>query len=246
MKFDLTKSFLDKINRVVISEDTPFEVIKKAYDLVTKIDTVDKFGRAYNIKEDLLVRFYALKKLVKLQVEDKIQRGSDKFSEFFNDLNEFEKQIKTYVEEQEVISVSVNDIKYVEKTINVKLKYNIINTQANKIIDFLQDFKDDSSSSDIEELVEEYSSLISRTNDDFVKLRNSFDDKKKSFTMDDPEKLKELLSEYVRSINNKSRFVKTGIKWFNDTFGGWEKERLYLLLAASGRGKSVILLNSAI
>jgi hypothetical protein len=246
MKFDLTKSFLDKINRVILSVDTPFEVIKKAYDLTNKIETEDKFGRKYNIKEDLLVRYSALKRLLKLQVEDKIQRGREKFSEFFNDLNEFEKQIKTYVEEQEVISVSVFDIKYVEKTINVKLKYNIINTQANKIIDFLQDFKDDSSPSDIEDLVEEYSALISRTNDDFIKLRNSFDDKKKSFRMEDPEKLKELLGEYIRSINNKSRYVKTGIKWFNDTFYGWEKERFYLILAASGRGKSVFLLNTAI
>jgi hypothetical protein len=203
-----------------MSEETPFDVIKKAYDMTEKIETEDKFGRKYTIKEDLLVRYNALKKLLKLQIEDKIQRGKDKFSEFFNDLNEFEKQIKTYVEEQEVISVSVNDIKYVEKTINVKLKYNIIHTQANKIIDFLQDFKEDNSSVDIEELVDVYSSLIARTNDDFVKLRNSFDDKKKSFSMENPERLRELLGEYIRTINNKSRFVKTGLKFFNDTFGG--------------------------
>lgn len=246
MKFDLTKSFLDKMNRVILAEDTPFDVIKKAYDLTLKLEIEDKFGKKYNMKEDIQVRFSALKRLLQLQIEDKIQRGGEKFSEFFNDLNEFEKQIKTYVQEQEVISVSVNDIKYVEKTINVKLKYNIISTQASKIIDFLQDFKDDNASSDIEELVNEYSGLIARTNDDFVKLRNSFDDKKKSFTMDDPTKLKELLGEYIRSINNKSRYVKTGVKFFNDTFGGWEKERLYLILAASGRGKSVFLLNSAI
>jgi replicative DNA helicase len=246
MKFDLTKSFLDKINRVVMSENTPFDVIKKAYELTERIETQDKFGRKYNIREDLLVRYSALKRLVKLQVEDKILRGREKFSEFFNDLNEFEKQIKTYVEKQEVVSASENDIKYVEKTINIKLKYNIINTQANKLIDFLQDFKDDSTTSDIEELVEEYSDLIARTNNDFIKLRNSFDDKKKSFTMEDPEKLKELLSDYLRSINNKSRFIKSGVKWFNDTFGGWERDRFYLLLAASGRGKSVVLLNSAI
>lgn len=246
MRFDLTKSFLDKANRVVMSEDTPFDVIKKAYDLTTKIQTEDKFGKKYNIREDLLVRYSALKRLLRLQVDDKILRGREKFSEFFNDLNEFEKQIKAYVEKQEVISASENDIKYVEKFINVKLKYNIINTQANKLIDFLQDFKDDSSTSDVEELVEEYSDLISRTNNDFIKLRNSFDDKKKSFSMEDTDKLKELFSDYLRAISNKSRFVKAGIKWFNDTFSGFEKDRFYLFLAASGRGKSVVLLNTAI
>lgn len=246
MKFNLNDSFLEKATRVVLSEETPFEVIKKAHELANIVELKDKYGRDYKIAERTLVRFAAFKKIVDLQVIDKMQRGVDKFSDFFTTLNEFETQIKKYVEEIEVISANPHDIKFVEKKINGQLKYNIIDTQASKIINFLQDFQDDSNSLQIDELVEDYGELISRTNSDFLNLRNSYDDKKRSFTMEEPEKLEEVLSDYKRAINNKSRFVKTGIKWMNDTFGGWEKDRFYLAVAASGRGKSVFLLNSAV
>lgn len=244
MKFDLKKSFLEKGTRVILSADTPFDLIKKSYDLIHKIELEDRWGHKYNISEDLLVRYGAFRRIVELQVEHKFQRGVEKFSDHFNELNEFEKQMKEYVESQEVISTSPNEIKYIENEINKKLKYNIINTQADKMINFLQDFKDDASASSIEELVDEFADLISKTSNDFGRLKNSFDDKKKSFNLSSEHSLGEILREYIRTINSDTRYVKTGIKWFNDTFKGWEKERLYLFLAASGRGKSVFLLNS--
>lgn len=247
MKFNLTPAFIEKATRVVLSEMTPFDVVKKIFDLTEIIQLKDKYGRPYTIPEDILVKYMALKKIVSLQVIDQIPRGEQtKFSDYFNELNEFEKHIKKHVSEIEVISASPEDIKFIEKQTNGMLKYNIVDSQATKIINFLQDFQDDSNSLQIEDLVEDYSDLIAQTNSAFLGLRNTFDDKKRSFTMEKPEYLEELLDDYRKSINNKSRYVKTGIKWLNDTMGGWEKDRFYLAIAASGRGKSVFLLNSAI
>ena len=235
MKFNLTT--LNGILGLVCNCHRPYisyKVINTVYKLFKRLDP-----SAFSMDDNLRYRYIMIYKLLKKMIEEDrcllTKIGLDLYIEehFMTDsYRQIIDNIHYYSE------LDQRSCEAVYKVIQDRLNYIHLNVYQQAVLSSYQKLIDNNFNSYSEintELKKVLSGLLSN-----IKRVDGLSVLNDSLSLD--ENLDELISDSINRLRNKSRIIKTGIKWFNRMIGGgFTGGTLNCLIAPPGIGKTYML-----
>lgn len=158
------------------------------------------------------------------------------------DCSEFAKAIIDEIEKKGKV-ISHDDSKYLIKKVDDILQYGYVTT-ASKIMKTMLESIEDGDFKSFKavqgDLYDIATAIIS------IKRNNSSVGSDMTFSLD-PDVFDNVVEEAMQKLMDRNRVYKTGIRMLNTILApGYQSKRLYVYLALPGKGKSTVLLKSAI
>lgn len=190
------------------------------------------------------VRVYLIKQIANIIIEkDIIEKSAiygflDIDGKYYNE----SKEIMDSLIDQEI---SESEVVALDATISDQLKYCTIQDKANELIEELQNLQTENFNS-LSDQIGILENSIETVNREIKSARESIEDSKQDLNLSNNGFLN-YLDKLIEKEKNPSTKVKTGIQYLNRMLnGGFERGRLYCVLATAKAGKSCFLLNCAV
>lgn len=141
-----------------------------------------------------------------------------------------------------IYGLNMDEIKFVNGTIESCLSYLNISNHAPKFIELLSDIENNKSNAKVHELIQQFNNLtadyVSKTRSVEANMNTDVD-----FMLSKKE-LDLFIDDYLFKCENMAEKIITGMQEFNNIIGGgFERERCYVLAGLAGVGKSMVVLN---
>jgi replicative DNA helicase len=141
-------------------------------------------------------------------------------------------------------TIDDNDLKNIDQTVSQKVKYGIVISKSDKLVNLIDTVRSESYD-DLETEMTKIEDTTSEFSRDLREARESADDTKNEVDLSD-QAFTGALSRVIAKQANPSNKIKTGIKAMNEMLdGGYESGRLYVAMGMAKGWKSGYLLNSA-
>lgn len=141
-----------------------------------------------------------------------------------------------------IYCLNIDEIKFVNGTIESCLSYLNISNHAPRFIELLSDIENNKSNAKVHELIQEFNNLTS----DYVSKTRSIEANMNTDVdfMLSKKELDLFIDDYLFKCDNMADKIITGMQEFNNLIGGgFERERCYVLAGLAGTGKSMVSLN---
>lgn len=190
---------------------------------------------------DLSVRVWAIEKILKCIMEEKIENDEIIFV-YCKDNAEDEYQ-KEFVETMKSYKITYNESKYLIKKIDSTLEFGYIATVRDVMMQILEqiDTSDYMTYAAISEDINKIAATVIN-----IKRRCRSLDADQTFSLEQ-EMFEQVVGESVAKLRDRNRIFVTGIRMLNLLLSpGYLSKRLYMYLAFPGKGKSTMLLKAAL
>lgn len=227
-----------------------YNVILTLVNVPEKRDLIKKINQLFNMYEDpkdqisMLIDFYIIR-LISQKIISFRQTDKNEFINYIIPDGDFGQQARN------VLADAIDDdcphdvITNVEAMVNQQLKYAKIFENADELASLSEDIGEGNFTV-VDEAIEKYQKKITSLALDFKSVQMTSTQVKKSMLLSNEDHFSEVVDEVIENQARTDRWIKTGIKMLNNAMTGFEKGRLYLILAAAKKFKSGFLLNSAI
>ena len=240
---DLNVGFLDNIIQYIFIEpgSNPY-VNRKSLANVYNLFNIINVAK-YTEDEVIAARIDFIKRITTAQIEEDIysydlliNRGMEGIHK-----NEIVEYIIPQLESTTYVTLSDNDIKFINKYVSERLKYSFFYRYINRLDKFIHDLKTESFES-MELFNKNAEELFTRILQD-IRMSSMVEDNVEDINFDDISD-EPKIDRVVTEIKKPTSHIKTGIIKFNDMLnGGFETGRLYLFLGITGGFKSGLLIN---
>ena len=197
----------------------------------------------YDDKPELLNRIWIIQKTIEYRIEDKIETNNEMLMTCLKDDLDCTEYAKDIIDTIPSLKISHEESKYLIKKIDDTLQFGYVNTIKDiwkEIINTIDDGDVKSFKAVQADLMDLAQSVIN------IKRNTSSLGSDQTFTLDG-EKFEEIIADSLQKLQDRSKIFTTGIQCLNALLApGYMSKRLYLYLAFPGKGKSTILLKSAL
>lgn len=238
IKFDITR--LDMIISFLY-KDSVLRTRKTLTNIFKLFDNLDEGIMKDN--PELTARVWLILTTIKGRLEEGFENDENLMQYCFDqsDCDEFKK--KTLETILETKKISYEESKYIIKQIDDTLEFGYVVTireLIQEILDSLDDCRFKTYREVSDDLYDIATSIIN------IKRKTNSLDSDQTFSLDD-DTFQEVIDECVQKLKDRNRVFITGIQRWNTILSpGYMSKRLYTYLAFPGKGKSTILLKSAL
>ena len=197
----------------------------------------------YKDQPALTERLWIIKKTIEYRLEDKIETNNEMLMTCLKDDLECSEYARDIIDTIPSLKISHEESKYLIKKIDDTLQYGYIVTIKDiwkEIINTIEDGDIKTFRAVQEDLMDLATSVIN------IKRNTVSLGSDQTFTLDG-EKFETVIADSLQKLQDRSKIFTTGIQCLNTLLApGYMSKRLYLYLAFPGKGKSTILLKSAL
>ena len=192
---------------------------------------------------DLMARVWIIKTTLRGRLEEGFENDENLMQYCFDqsDSDEFKEKTLKYILENK--KISYEESKYIVKTIDDTLEFGYVITIkgiVQEIIDQIDDQQYKTYKEVSNDLYEIANSIIN------IKRRTTSLGSDQTFSLN-TEEFEEVVEDALQKLKDRNRVFITGIQRLNTLLSpGYLSKRLYIYLAFPGKGKSTILLKSAL
>lgn len=239
LKIKFNISVLDSVLAFICKESTlrTRKTLSNFYKLFSNLDM-----RLYEDSPELSERIWVIKTILYAKINEKFD-SLDSISDYVIDQLECSDYAKEIVENIPNLKISYEESKYLIKKLDDTLEYGYTVTVKDiikRIIDSIDDGDFKSYKNVQHDLYDIATSVIN------IKRNISSLGSDQTFSLQD-EIFDIVIDEAVQKLKDRNRTFITGIRDWNAILSpGYMSKRLYIYLAFPGKGKSTILLKSAI
>lgn len=237
LKFSVSQ--LDRIIVLILNKPNNKKFISSCNQLFNLFDPT-----SYKTEYEKEVRVYVIKKLVTAILTKNITTKEEAILNCSIDGRFFD-ECHSLLESLSQESISDEEYEMISATISQQLKYSIVENEADRLIEIVNNIKTEN----YDDLESEINRVEEMTNHISVRLREAKNDAnatKYDCNLSDVSFVDQL-QDIINEANDPSSKIKTGLQMFNMMLdGGFEKGRVYTLLAMAKGFKSGLMLNCAI
>lgn len=238
IKFDITR--LDMIISFLYKQSVlrTRKTLTNIYKLFQNLDESLIEGNP-----DLMARVWIIKTTLRGRLEEGFENDENLMQYCFDqsDSDEFKEKTLKYILENK--KISYEESKYIVKTIDDTLEFGYVITIkgiVQEIIDQIDDQQYKTYKEVSNDLYEIANSIIN------IKRRTTSLGSDQTFSLN-TEEFEEVVEDALQKLKDRNRVFITGIQRLNTLLSpGYLSKRLYIYLAFPGKGKSTILLKSAL
>ena len=237
VKFDLTT-----LNMIIsfIFKDSVLRTRKSLHNIYKLFNSLDMTFYDENIY--LKSRVWIIKKALHARIIENYDTGNEFIIQYLRDDIECDEVISSILDDIENMKISYDESKYLIKKIDDILEYGYIVTVKDVMRLILDNIDDDFKSYKAveEDLYDLATSIIN------IKRYTKSMGSTMAFSLQD-EVFDNIIDDAMQKLTNRNRIFLTGVQLWNSLLSpGYLSKRLYTYLAFPGKGKSTILLKSAI
>lgn len=238
IKFDITR--LDMIISFLYKQSV-LRTRKTLTNIYKLFQNLDESLIADN--PDLMARVWIIKTTLRGRLEEGFENDENLMQYCFDqsDSDEFKEKTLKYILENK--KISYEESKYIVKTIDDTLEFGYVITIkgiVQEIIDQIDDQQYKTYKEVSNDLYEIANSIIN------IKRRTTSLGSDQTFSLN-TEEFEEVVEDALQKLKDRNRVFITGIQRLNTLLSpGYLSKRLYIYLAFPGKGKSTILLKSAL
>lgn len=238
IKFDITR--LDMIISFLYKQSVlrTRKTLTNTYKLFQNLDE-----SLITDNPDLMARVWIIKTTLRGRLEEGFENDENLMQYCFDqsDSDEFKEKTLKYILENK--KISYEESKYIVKTIDDTLEFGYVITIkgiVQEIIDQIDDQQYKTYKEVSNDLYEIANSIIN------IKRRTTSLGSDQTFSLN-TEEFEEVVEDALQKLKDRNRVFITGIQRLNTLLSpGYLSKRLYIYLAFPGKGKSTILLKSAL
>ena len=238
IKFDITR--LDMIISFLYKQSVlrTRKTLTNIYKLFQNLDESLIEGNP-----DLMARVWIIKTTLRGRLEEGFENDENLMQYCFDqsDSDEFKEKTLKYILENK--KISYEESKYIVKTIDDTLEFGYVITIKGIVQDIIDQIDDQQYKTYKEvsnDLYEIANSIIN------IKRRTTSLGSDQTFSLN-TEEFEEVVEDALQKLKDRNRVFITGIQRLNTLLSpGYLSKRLYIYLAFPGKGKSTILLKSAL
>lgn len=223
-------------------ESNPYINRKSLSNLNELLNIIDK--REYESDEAIIARIVFLQRVLKLELKDNIFTFEMLLSKSLDGSHneEIQNTIVPFLRSDDVPPLTINEIKYINKYVEERLKYSYLYLLKDKFELAFQDLtlNNFESIADINETFERLTSELVNN----IRKSKLTDDEEADIDFSDDGSW-DAITEISKKLKKPTNFLKTGIINLNKMLrGGFESGRVYIFMGITGGFKSGILLNA--
>ena len=238
IKFDIST-----LNMIIafLYKDSVLRTRKTQSNIMKLMENLDL--SLYEEQQELLERIWIIKQTIKCRLMDKIESDPQMIQSYCKDQLDCTEYAKGIIDGISELKISHEESKYLIKKLDDALQFGYIATIKDIWKEIINQIDDDDFKSYRAVQEDMYAIANSVIN---IKRNISSLGSEQTFSLD-TERFEAVVTDSLQKLKDRNKIFKTGIQCLNTMLApGYMSKRLYMYLAFPGKGKSTILLKSAV